>query len=74
MTSPTSDTHANSRLIGPFAQLVTLEDLPLKGSLTDEQLVLRKGAGIRVRGSEIIEIGPFERMAREAKTDKIEIV
>ena len=73
MTIPLSDPNANARLIGPFAQLVTLEDLPLKGSLGDQQLVLRKAAGIRVKGSEIVEIGPFERMAREAGRDKIEI-
>lgn len=73
MISPPSDPLANDRLIGPFAQLVTLEDLPLKGSLADEQLVLREGAGIRVRGSEIMEIGSFEQMAREAGRDKVEI-
>ena len=74
MTSPPSDPHTHSKLIGPFAQLITLEDLPLKGSLDDELLVVRKAAGIRVSGSEIVKIGPFEQMAREATRDKIEVI
>ncbi|MGB5402734.1 MAG: imidazolonepropionase [Robiginitalea sp.] len=74
MRRPLSDSEATARLIGPFAQLVTLEGLPLKGSLRDEQLIVREAVGIRVRGSEIMEIGPFERLAREARTEKIEIV
>ena len=73
MTKTPSDPRANHRLIGPFAQLVTLEDLPLKGSLKDTQLMVREAAGIRVKGSEIIEIAPFEQLAKAARANKIEI-
>lgn len=73
MAKTHSDPHVTTRLIGPFAQLVTLEGLPLKGSLSDKQLIVQQAAGIRVRGSEIIETGPFERLAKAARADKIEI-
>jgi imidazolonepropionase len=39
----------NSRLIGPFSQIITLEGLPLKGPLKDEQLTIISNGGIIVK-------------------------
>ena len=73
MTKPQTDPVVPIRLIGPFSQLLTLEALPLKGSLQDTQLVVKENFGILVRGAEILKTGPFEQLAKAAKSDKIQI-
>ena len=52
------------RLIGPFRQMITMDNLPVKGSLSDEQLEIIDNAGILVIGEKIEAIGTF----RELKT------
>lgn len=43
------------KLIGPFKQLVTLADLPLRGKLADEQLKIIENGGILVNHDNVIE-------------------
>ena len=50
-------------LYGPFSQLLRLENLPLKGRLNDEDLLIQRGQGILVEDGTIVEIGTFERLA-----------
>lgn len=73
MTKSQTDPSESSLLIGPFSQLLTLEALPLKGSLRDGQLIVQKDSAVLIRGSEIVKSGPFERLAKEADSDKIRI-
>lgn len=60
---------ANQTLIGPFAQVVTLEGLPLKGALSDDQLAHIASAGILVKSGKVMAVGDFEKLTQEA--DKI---
>ncbi len=50
------------RLIGPFTQAVTLDGLPLKGPISDDQLEIIAHAGILVRGEKIEAVGPFREL------------
>ena len=43
------------KLIGPFTQLLSMRNLPLKGSLSDEQLEIIENAGILVNSNGKIE-------------------
>ena len=49
-------------LTGPFRQLLTLDNLPLKGPLHDEQLEVIENAGILTKGDHIEAVGPFREL------------
>lgn len=55
------------KLIGPFKQIVTLANLPLRGKLSDDQLEIIENGGILVENGNIIEVGNFDVIASEAK-------
>lgn len=60
------------KLIGPFKQVVTLADLPLRGKLSDEQLEIIVDGGIVVDQNTIQEVGNFETLKTENPTIEIE--
>ena len=54
------------KLIGPFKQILTLNNLPLRGKLSDEQLEIIENGGILINSENIIEaIGDFDVIASE---------
>ncbi|MDC6387492.1 imidazolonepropionase [Maribacter sp. PR1] len=53
------------KLIGPLRQLLTMEALPLKGSLSDSQLQIVEQAGILISEGKILATGPFERLKND---------
>jgi imidazolonepropionase len=59
------------KLIGPFRQVVTLANIPLRGKLSDEQLEIVPDGGILVNDNKIEKIGNFETLKSE--NQKIEI-
>jgi imidazolonepropionase len=69
----------NLTLIGPFSQLLTMEGLALRGSLSDQQLQMIPDAGILVRGDFIESVGPYSEMLslpvhRERITESLTVV
>ncbi|MEB2785470.1 imidazolonepropionase [Algoriphagus persicinus] len=60
----------NLKLIGPITQLLTLDKLPLKGALKDEQLEILTNAGILIENDKILEIGYYTDLL--AKTEKLD--
>ncbi|WP_420592557.1 imidazolonepropionase [Robiginitalea biformata] len=54
-------------LVGPFAQLLPMSGLPLKGALPDTSLTVLERAGILMEGSRVRAIGPFDQMEQEAR-------
>ncbi|MBP2616992.1 imidazolonepropionase [Chryseobacterium jejuense] len=62
------------KLIGPFKQVVTLANLPLRGKLTDEQLEIIVDGGIIVENDTIHRIGDFETLKNENSTIEIETI
>lgn len=60
------------KLIGPFKQVVTLANLPLRGKLSDEQLEIIVDGGIVVEQNIIQKVGNFEALKTENPTIQIE--
>ena len=55
------------QLIGPFKQLITMANLPLKGPISDSQLIIFEDAGIIVANGKIKKIGKFTEFKKNAK-------
>lgn len=64
----------NSKLIGPFRQLLTLDNLSLKGPLKDESLVIISDAGILIEGNTIASIGNFENLKSKINPEQTELI
>ncbi len=63
----------SKKLIGPFHQLITLDGLPLKGPLKDEELSPITKAGMIVQDGSVVAIGSFEALSKKAdEIDEIE--
>ena len=60
------------KLTGPFKQLLTMDHLPEKGPLSDEQLEIIPDAGILHREGKIIATGNFNQMKEQYATTTIE--
>lgn len=60
---------ALTELIGPFSQLISLADLPLKGALKNVQLDVLPRAGLLVSEGLILEAGDFDDLWRRYKYD-----
>jgi len=56
------------QLIGPFAQLLPMTALPLKGPLSDDNLVVLKQAGILIKGNQILQIDNFEKLYKTSQS------
>lgn len=57
-------------LVGPFKQLVTMSNLPLKGVIKDQQLELIENAGVVSRNGWITEIGPYKELHQNYPKDQ----
>ncbi|KMQ67109.1 imidazolonepropionase [Chryseobacterium sp. FH2] len=62
------------KLIGPFKQVITLANLPLRGKLSDEQLEIIVDGGILVDNKKIQRIGNFETLKSENQNIEIEMI
>lgn len=62
------------KLIGPFKQVVTLANLPLRGKLSDDQLEITVDGGIIVENDKIQKTGNFETLKAENQNIEIETV
>lgn len=62
------------KLIGPFKQVVTLANLPLRGKISDEQLEVITDGGILVNDGIIQQIGNFEALQSENPDIEIEAI
>lgn len=62
------------KLIGPFKQVITLANLPLRGKLSDEQIEIIVDGGILVNENKIQAIGNFETLKSENQHIEIETI
>lgn len=60
------------KITGPFKQIVTLANLPLRGKLADEQLEIIENAGILSENGKIVDVGDFELLKTANPTAEIE--
>ncbi|WP_336730926.1 imidazolonepropionase [Chryseobacterium sp. VD8] len=62
------------KLIGPFKQVVTLANLPLRGKISDEQLEIIPDGGILIDNNKIKKVGNFDILKSENQNIEIETV
>lgn len=55
----------NQKLIGPITQGLSLDKLPLKGALKDEQLEIQENCGILIEGEKILKFGSWQKLKDE---------
>lgn len=60
------------KLIGPFKQIVTLANLPLRGKLSDNQLEIIENGGILINENLIEEIADFEQLKSDFTNVELE--
>jgi len=58
-------------LIGPISQLVTLQDLPLKGPISDSTLPIISNAGIAIENSTIVAVDNWDSLIARYPTAHI---
>jgi len=52
-------------LTGPFKQILTMDNMPAKGHLSDEQLEIISDGGILHQYGKIIEVGKYEKLKHQ---------
>ncbi len=62
------------KLIGPITQLVSMEELSVKGAITDKQLSIVENAGILIEEDRIRTIGEFSDLKKQVDTLDTEII
>lgn len=62
------------KLLGPFKQIVTLANLPLRGKLSDEQLEIITDGGILIEDDKILKVGDFENLKSNYKNAALELI
>jgi imidazolonepropionase len=60
------------KIIGPFAQILPLTGMPLKGALRDDQLQIFENAWILVNNERVVSIGKMERLKVDHPSAEIE--
>lgn len=60
------------KIVGPFAELITMDGLPAKGPLKDESLLSIKNGAILVADGTIEGVGVFEDLVRQNSKANIE--
>lgn len=64
----------NSILIGPFAQIISLRNLPEKGAIGDDQLEIIVAGGLWIENGLIKEIGDFKTLQHNLKDVKTKVI
>jgi len=64
---------AKTKIIGPFSQLLTMDAIPLKGSVNDSQLEIIPNGGVVVSEGVIVKTGNFDQLCFENIDLDIEI-
>jgi imidazolonepropionase len=60
-------------LLGSFAQLLTMRNLPIRGALNDSQLEIIPNGGIIIENGEIVEIGEFNSLHQKYKSEGVKV-
>jgi imidazolonepropionase len=60
-------------LIGPFAQVLTMANLPEAGPIADEQLQVLEQVGVRVQEGIIMQVGGYQKLLEKAKEQNYQL-
>jgi imidazolonepropionase len=61
------------KLIGPFSQLLTMKNIPVRGPVADSQLEILPNAGILIERDSVVEVGDFQIMFEQAEANNYKI-
>ncbi len=61
---------AKKKLIGPFAQVLTMQGLPLTGHIPDERLDVHINAGVLIDGERIISVDKWDELVNLNDVEK----
>jgi len=63
------------KIVGPFAQILTLNHLPLKGKLSDQQLEIIADGGVLIDDQGLVlEVGSFEKLHQKLPHVETELI
>lgn len=62
------------KIVGPFTELITMDKLPLRASLSDNELEIIKQGGIAFHNAKIIEIAKFEILKQKYPLAETELL
>lgn len=62
------------KLSGPFKQIITLNNLPLKGKLNDESLEIISNGGILTENGKILEVNDFDFLKQKFPNSEIDLI
>ncbi len=62
-----------SKIIGPFSQILSMTDLPDKGSIKDSSLEIIQEAGVKVVDGKIQEIKSWKDLYKEKDVERVKI-
>ena len=62
------------KLSGPFKQIITLDHLPLKGKLNDEDLEIINSGGILVENGIVIDVDNYEVLKQNFPDSEIDLI
>jgi len=60
------------KLIGPFKQLITMDGMPFRGALSDEQLEVIPNGGILISEGKILVVGDFKQLKSKYQPSDVE--
>jgi imidazolonepropionase len=63
-----------AKLIGPFVQIVTMRNLPLKGALSDNQLEIISQGGVLVSDGKILDVGEYANLETKFPNSEKELI
>jgi imidazolonepropionase len=63
-----------AKLIGPFAQIVTMRNMSLKGALSDDQLEIISHGGVLVSDGKILDVGKYTELEAKFPTSEKEVI
>lgn len=62
------------KLIGPFHQIITLDQLPLRGKIADESLEILSNAGVITENGTTVETGDYNTLKEKYPDAALEII
>lgn len=62
------------KLLGPFKELLTLSNMPLKGAIKDEQLTIMQNGGIVIQDDRIYDVGSYNTLLNRYQSSQTEII
>jgi len=60
------------KIIGPFRQIISLDNLPLRGSISNDQINVIKDSGILIDSGKIVKTGNYSTIKAEFPKAKLE--